>query len=221
MTVDQLTDLFRTTHKVNTQEVVKNRGHHCGDIELPGYLTNESDPVSLVLDLRIARDRVGSSADPTLNGHLKYPNNLDQSLNDAAADKIRKYRTDYNNRPPSVVSFMPGIASTSDSLHSEFVRLLFLQTHRETDRLFAGSGVQSAQSTSGQFHFRRTAFSSGLKCKVGLVLAKPAALLINLNLDGAPISSKSHTHPSHSKTSRLLTSSLSLGIPVPRPTQCV
>jgi hypothetical protein len=55
----------------------------------------------------------------------------------------------------------------------------------------------------------------------GLALAKAAALRINLNLDGAPIASKSHTHPSHSQTSRLLTSSLSLGVPVPRPTQCV
>ncbi len=44
---------------------------------------------------------------------------------------------------------------------------------------------------------------------------------ININLDGAPIASKSHTHPSHSQTSRLLTSSLSLGVSVPRPTQCV
>ncbi len=134
----------------------------------------------LVLDLRITHDRVGSSTDPTLNGHLRYPNNLDQSLNDAAADKIRKYRPDYNNRPPSVVSFMSAIASTSGRLHSEFVRLLFLQAHRETDRFFAASGVQSAQSTSGGFfHFRL----------------------------GGPIASKSHTHPSHSQTSRLLTSS--------------
>ncbi len=88
-------------------------------------------------------DRVGSSTDPTLNGHLKYPNNLDQSLNDAVVDKIRKYRVDYKNRPPSVVSFMPAIASTSGRLHSEFVRLLFLQDHRETDRFFTASGVQS------------------------------------------------------------------------------
>jgi hypothetical protein len=84
--VDQVADFFRTTHKVKTQEVVKNRGHHCGDIDLTGYLANETDPVSLVLDLRIAHDRVGSSSDPSLNGHLKYPNNLDQSLNDAAVD---------------------------------------------------------------------------------------------------------------------------------------
>ena len=33
----------------------------------------------------------------------------------------------------------------------------------------------------------------------------------NLNIDGAPIPSRSHTHPSHSQTSHLLSSSLSLG----------
>ena len=175
-----------------------------------------------MLDLRIAHDRVGSSTDPTLNGHLKYPNNLDQSLNDAGTDKIRKYRDDYKNRPSSVVSFMPPIASTSGRLHSEFVRLLFLQDHRETDRFFASSGVQLAQTNpGGQFTFRRAAFLQQLKNKVGLTLGKATVLRIKLNLDGATIASKSHTHPSHSQTSRLLTSSLSLGVPVPRPTQCV
>ncbi len=205
---------------VLTQEVVKSRGQHCGDIELAGYLVNEAGPVTLGMDLRIDHDRVGSSVDPTLNGLLKYPNNLDQSLNETA-DKIRKYRVDYNNRPPSPVSFMPDIASTSGRLHSEFVRLLFLQDHRETDRFFTVSGVQSVYSTSGQFHFRRAAFVQQFKSKVDLDLVKAAALRINLNLDGEPITSKSHTHPSHSQTSRLLTSSLSLGVPVPRPTQCV
>jgi len=219
--VDQLADLFRTTHKVRTQQVVKSRGQHCGDIELAGYLANEAGPVPLVLDLRIAHDRVGSSADPSLNGHLKYPNNLDQLLNDAANDKIRKYRADYNDRPPSAVSFMPAIASTSGRLHSEFVRLLFLQAHRETDRFFAASGVQLAQTHRGMFHFRRAAFSSSLKAKVGSTLAKAAALRVNLNIDGSPITSRTHTHPSHSQASRLLTSSLSLGVPVPRATQCM
>jgi hypothetical protein len=218
--VDQVADLFRTTHKVKTQHVVKIRGHHCGDIQLEGYLANETGPVSLVLDLRIAHDRVGSSTDPNLNGHLKYPNNFDQSLNDAAADKVRKYRADYNNRSPSVVSFIPDITSTSDRLHSEFVRLLFLQAHRETDRFFAASGVLSAQSDRGLYHLLHAVVSAQLKSKVGLTLAKTAALRITLNLDGAPII-RTHTHPSHSQTSRLLTSSLFLGVPVPRATQCM
>ncbi len=168
-----------------TQQVVKSRGQHCGDIELTGYLANAAGPVPLVLDLRIAHDRMGSSADPSLNGHLKYPNNLDQSLNDTPPDKIRKYRADYNNRPSSVVSFMPVIAGTSGRLHSEFVRLLFLQTHRETDRFFADSGVQLAQThPGGQFTFRRAAFLTQLQSKVGLALAKTSTLRITLNLDG-------------------------------------
>jgi hypothetical protein len=148
-----------------------------------------------------------------------YPNNLDQSLNDTAVDKIRKHRPDYNNNPPSTVSFMFPIPGTSGRLHSEFVRLLFLRPHRETDRFFPDSGVQLPQPTSGIFHFRRAAFSTHLKAKVGSTLAKVAALRINLNIDGVSITSRTHTHPSHSQTSRLLTSSLSLGVPVPRATQ--
>jgi hypothetical protein len=87
-TVHQLADLFRTTTKVKTQQVVKRRGQASGDIELVGYLANTTDPVTLVMDLRIAHDRVGSSTDPTLNGYLRYPNNLDQSLNDTTAFKV-------------------------------------------------------------------------------------------------------------------------------------
>ena len=109
--VDQLTDLFRTTLKAKTQPLIRNRGQHCGDVEGAGYLANQAGPVPLVLDLRITHDRVGRSSDLSLNGNLRYPNDHDRSLNEAADDKILKYR--------------------------------------ETDRFFAASGVQPAQSTSG------------------------------------------------------------------------
>ena len=115
---------------------------------------------------------------------MKYPNNLDQSLNEVAPDKIRKYRTDYNNRSLSTVSFIPAITSTSGRLHSDFVRLLFLQAHRETDRFFAASGVQLAQTQRDMFHFNRVVFSQHLKNKVDLALTKTSDLRINLNLDG-------------------------------------
>jgi hypothetical protein len=190
--IDQITDLFLTTYKVKTQQFIKSRGQYCGDIELVEYLVNESGPVSLVLDFRVAHDRFGSSSDPSLNGNLHYPNNIDRSRNES---------------------------STSGRFHSEFVRLLFLQTHRETDRFFAVSGVQLAQSDRDQFHFRRVVFTQQLKSRVDLTLTKETTLRITLNLDGAPITSKSHTHPSHPQTSRSLTSSLSLGVPVPRSTQ--
>jgi hypothetical protein len=138
-------DLFRTSHRVKTQQVVKNHGQHCGDIELTGYLANATGPVPLVL----------------------HYNDIDKSLNEVANDKVRKYRADYNNNPPNTVVFMPAIAGTNGRLHSDFIRLLFLQTHRETDRFFSSSGVQSAQSNleATYFHFRRAVVLNQLKSK--------------------------------------------------------
>ena len=150
----------------------------------------------LVMDLHITHERFGSSSDPSINGHLHYPHDLDRTLNEDAANKTRQYLSDYYNRPSHVIVFMPTIASTSGRLHCEFVCLLFLQAHRETDRFLSTSGVHLAQS---HFHFRRVVFSSHLKRKVGHILVKDAALRIMLNVDGAPIASRSHTHPAHTQ----------------------
>ncbi len=62
--------------------------------------------MSLVMDLNITHDRFGSNSDPSLNGHLHYPNYIDKSLNETVTDKIQKYRVDYHKNPPSTVSFM-------------------------------------------------------------------------------------------------------------------
>jgi hypothetical protein len=77
------------------------------------YLANSTDLVPLVTDLHIVHDRFGSSSDPSLNGHLHYPNDIDKSLNESTTDKIRKYRVDYNNNTPISVSFMSTVSSTS------------------------------------------------------------------------------------------------------------
>ncbi len=105
---------------MKTQQVVRNRGQECGDIELTGYLANSVGPVPLVLDLRIGHGRGGSISDPSLNGHLHYPNDIDRSLNESTGNKIRKYHTDYNNNPLNGIYFMPSISSTSDVLSSFF-----------------------------------------------------------------------------------------------------
>jgi hypothetical protein len=61
-------------------------------------LTDAAGPVRLVLDLRIVHDRFGSRSDPSLKGHLHCPNDIDKSLNESVTEKIRKYRSDYNNK---------------------------------------------------------------------------------------------------------------------------
>ncbi len=70
----------------------------------------------------------GSTTDPSINVHLHYPSDIhiDRSLNESVVDKIRKYRSTYNNNPPNTISFMSDIDSTSGRLNSDFVLLLFL-----------------------------------------------------------------------------------------------
>jgi hypothetical protein len=71
---------------------------------------------------------------------------------------------------------------------------LRLSLLRETDRPFTASGVHLVEhDRDHQFHFRHATFSSQLKSRVDLALAKTAALRIMLNLDGVPITSKSHS----------------------------
>jgi hypothetical protein len=168
-------------------------GRHCRDVQLVSYLPNTTDPVSLVLDLHIAHDRFGSNSDPSLNDHLHYPNDIDKSLNKVATDQIRKYRSNYVNNPPSGVSFMSPIVGTSGRLHSEFIRLLFLQTHRETDHFFSSSGVHLPETDPGLFQFHRVALSVTLKVKVSSTLTKDVTLRITLNIDETSITSRTHT----------------------------
>ena len=73
---------------------------------------------------------------------------------------------------------------------------------------FFGFRVQFSQDK--HFHYRLTVFSSQLKSKVVHLLGKTTCLRINLNIDGPPIAPRSHTHPSHSQTSRLLSSCLKM-----------
>ncbi len=68
-----------------------------------------------------------SSSDPSLNGHLHYPNDIDKSLSEAARDKIRKYRTDSNNNPPSTVSLrLSGMSGLSSLLRKTGFKLIFI-----------------------------------------------------------------------------------------------
>ena len=72
-------------------------------------------------------------------------------------------------------------------MHDEFLRLLFLQAHREAEAYFAFMGTP-AQPDQDQFCFRHAAFYSSLKSKVGHIAAKAAALCVNMNTDSCVIS---------------------------------
>jgi hypothetical protein len=146
------------------------------------------------------------------NGSLSHPQELDGPMRVAAQRKTNAYKQTYANNQN--ISFLPAIMRTSNRMHGEFLRLLFLQAHRETEAHFTAAGMPSQRNQSESFRFKRAAFYEGLKSKVGLAAAKAAALRINLNVQGCSIVPA----PMHaaSRTSLLLPLLLSHNLPLPR-----
>ena len=86
--------------------------------------------------------------------------------------------------------------STSTRMHGKFLRLLFLQAHRETEAHFNATGMPTQRNNSDMFRFRRAVFNQALKNKVGLAAAKAAALRIELNVDSCSVFASSTHAPS-------------------------
>jgi hypothetical protein len=99
-------------------------------------------------------------------------------------------------------------------MHGEFLRLLFLQAHRETEAHFKAAGMSLQTNNSEALRFKRAAFYNGLKSKVGLAAAKAAVLRINLNVQGCGIVATPMHAPS--RTPLLLPLLLSHNLLIPR-----
>ena len=127
-------------------------GQKRGDVEIVSYLQDAAGARNLVFDLRITHDRYGKSAQPNHNGQLTHPHDLDAPLRIAAKSKIDDYREQYANNQN--IRFLTAITSTSTRMHGEFLRLLFLQAHRETTAHFT-SLEMPAQQHCDSFHYSR------------------------------------------------------------------
>ena len=148
------------------------------------------------------------------NGALSHTNALDTPLTLEANRKLNKYQATYANTHG--ISFRPAITSTSTRMHGEFLRHLFLQAHRETAAYFTFMGVPAQPTQTDMFRFRRAAFYSALKSKVGLVAAKAAALRVNMEADSCMGASHAASRHTHSHAPALFHSSLTHTLPRPR-----
>ena len=99
-------------------------------------------------------------------------------------------------------------------MHGKFVRLLFLQTHRETEAPFTATGMPSQRNAADMFCFRRAAFNQSFMSKVGLAAAQAAALRINFNIDRCSVVAPPMQAPSRAPL--LLPLLFSRNLPFPR-----
>jgi len=137
-------------------------GPRRGDVEIRHYLRDQAGR-SLVFDLIIAHDRFGSSSHVRQNGLFTHPQDLDGPLRVAAQRKINAYGQQYADNQN--ISFLPAMVSTSNRMHDEFLRLIFLKAHQETEAHFTAdaAGMSSQNYQTDVFRFKRAAFLQSLK----------------------------------------------------------
>jgi hypothetical protein len=128
--------------------------------------------------------RYGSSSHPMQNGHLTHPQGIDVSLHIAAQCKTNSYRQQYAGNQN--ISFLPAIVSTSTRSARRIFASSFSTGPRETE---------AQRNKSDSFRYKRASFYQGLKGKVGLAVAKAAALRINLSTEGLVYSHPQCTLP--------------------------
>ena len=97
--VGVLGPLFRTAgHTVRSQhQVTASAGQRRGDVEIKSYLQDAAGHRSLVFDLSITHDRIGSSGHVQQNGLLSHAQDLDVPLRLAAQRKGNSYRQQYTD----------------------------------------------------------------------------------------------------------------------------
>ena len=91
--------------------------------------------------------------------------------------KIRHYRNLYLNHLDPIV-FIPLTVDTTGRMYDEFLRLLFLHSHREASTL-----DNELPEESDKFRFLRASCFANLKGAVGLIMAKASAMRFSIPSD--------------------------------------
>jgi hypothetical protein len=99
----------------------------------------------------------------------------DGDLKEVDRIKIRHYRNVYLNRPDPIV-FLSLSVDTTDRLYDDFIRLLFLHTHREASAL-----ANELPEESDQFRYLRSVCFTHLNGVVGLIMVSTMRISIPLD----------------------------------------
>jgi hypothetical protein len=116
---------------------------------------------------------------------------------------LNHYRQLYVDRPDPI-AFIPVAVDTSGRIYDDFLRFLFLHTHREASAL-----TNDISEESGHFRFLRDVCLVNNKGSVGLILVKASVMRISIPLDlsSKPFIPPPRLFPSRRSTT-LLTPSL-------------
>ena len=109
--------------------------------------------------------------DVSLNGKLWHAQ-PDKLLETAARTKVRRYWEAYDTRAGVTDSFLPCVMSTSWRIHDEFLRFLYILSHRHTKGWFERLGYEPREEA---FKFSRGQYFWHTRAAIGHATALAVA----------------------------------------------
>ena len=131
-------------YATSRKRVLPSEGTRRADLEVRNIRV--AGKTDLLIDVTLRHPFIGAGRSGHIQGQLRNPDNLDQILESAAADKIRNYRDPYQRTRQ--VAFLPACISTSGRIHGELLRLLFFLSNKQADDYFEVLGYQAHKAVS-------------------------------------------------------------------------
>jgi len=128
----------------------------------------------LLLDVTLRHPFIGAGRSGHTQGQLLNPDNPDQILENAAADKIRNYRDPYQRNRQ--VAFLQACMSTSGRILGELLCLLFFLSNKQADDYFEVLGYQEHKE---EFCHSSCVFFHRNWCTIGMACAQAVAMRVD------------------------------------------
>jgi hypothetical protein len=121
-------------------------------------------------DVTLRGEFHGSCIDPARNGEASYadPNG---AIDAAVKAKLDNYQHDYSERN---FLFLPAVMTTSGRISGDFLRLLYIQAHRQAANFFTRMGIPDPSSKA--YKQRRGTYFYYNRAAIGLACAKATAM---------------------------------------------
>ncbi len=116
--------------------------------------------------------------------------NVNGALDDAVKEKLNHYHHDYNERN---FFFLLAVKTTSEIIDSDFLRLLYILSHRQAENYFTRFGIIDPSPLA--FKQRRCAYFYYNRAAIGLACAQVTAMRIDIAPNKRPRKNQPHLIP--------------------------
>jgi hypothetical protein len=166
--------LIKAGYRTDRMHVPHSRGLKKADLLIKDFQLQLQGVRDVIVDVTCRHEFRGSCANQERS---REPSHLDVNgaLDAAVKEKLDHYQHDYNERN---FFFLPAVTTTSGRISGDFLRLLYILSHRQAANYFTRMGIIDPSPQA--FKQRRGSYFYYNRAPIGLACAQATAMRIDI-----------------------------------------